>query len=1301
MRKKGILVALLLMSLVFISISKNEFNKFDKSKILEISKSNEPLRNIKTSQNSWDLVNFTYRLEVNISTDVDLIDYPVDLFINFSKLGIEPHVNAVRVISGGQEIPFQIWNASISDEHIKWCTITFAVNASASEQEKTYYIYFDPREQPGVKYPSTVSYEILDGTYSFSGMNYKNAKTSRDYGKIWDMFHEPGDSIWQRSDWTDGYGYEGAWGMHYTPKGIVLYDGQTFPFNFMNPKSTMISSYGPYFIKYDVINATLTYPSNINVAIINVSYRFFKWGILVETSLKYTYSQRLNFSELYFAGWNFELGAFSYTTYGNNPEDPENPIDPIKELNSYTRSGSWAFFCFFNLTSGHSIGAMILNEKLIGTSYSLTYNELYKTTESEGFRRVYSSITLDYGDEIHIKYLIYIWDARSSDPTDATLPFRKFVKMFLSPPQITEPKLEIYQIKVPIKIVDLENFPVKSAKVILKNETMVFGTGYTDSEGKVTLAVDASKYPMDVEVWVYTYNKEYNFTFPDAILANGSQPVLPERVFQIGLHSVILRVFSQNRTTDLASVLVRIINYTNENDYINATSDNDGWIFTYIPEGKWKIEAYFLGGQRALTVYNASIEDPNLLPPDDFNSSVSGPPLVENNNTFIFEAKYKVRLLIELDIAGIPSYLDITQGSTYYEVEWGSIIYLEVSLTDKNRNPIDISTLSSAYINWTILDAKTEEVIPGFESKEMNIKDVGLFNLTLNTSMLYADRVYILKIYGNLSESYLPPDPLYIPITVKPVRTFLDVLEIPDTIYYGEPLKVRVKYITADDLPIRDANITITIGDKTYNMSELEGGEYSLYFSAFVDLKPGYYKVSIIANKVNFTSQEKIRFLLIDNRPTKVKLYHKGMEVLSIEMFYKPKTLLEIEYIDSINDTIIKNANGRIIIKRFIDPTTPIIVYKTDLLWNSTSMRYYADLNVSSFGTGIFVLEIQLNKNYYQTQVVRINFIVKPVLTKIIALPTFSSVYWADSFEYTLKVYNLETGEGIENLEYSMFVWFNAEPLEGVPDAMKFIEKGNGTYSILIESGKLSIGVYDLQVQFMKQYYEFDPVYLKLQVLRIPVSAKIIVESKVLLNPLNKKGTSKVRIELEDLAAEVPMSGAEIYVKVLGTDRLFKAEEVSYGVYEAVIDWSGLDPGDYSFSIVISKVTRNGCTANASEVIEIVEVISESKSGEEMNSEIAGSSIQVQYVTIDYPLGSVYVPGLGRVPTIIVGPSFGLVVAIIGALVYKEYQWRKLPVEVRELILLIKDIKKGIYEYGAPEREEVFKEIVASSIGLI
>jgi len=238
----------------------------------------------------------------------------------------------------------------------------------------------------------------------------------------------------------------------------------------------------------------------------------------------------------------------------------------------------------------------------------------------------------------------------------------------------------------------------------------------------------------------------------------------------------------------------------------------------------------------------------------------------------------------------------------------------------------------------------------------------------------------------------------------------------------------------------------------------------------------------------------------------------------------------------------------------------------------------------------------------------------------------------------------------------------------------------------MVKSGLLNTTSYNVYLALNKPHYALPSVNVTARINPVRVTVTVRTEKTVQKNPATGAATTRVEIVLRETETGAPITNAVVKVYLMRGETIAKeltAEELedNPGVYVAYIDWSNIEPGDYTIRVEVEKIQRRGYTASAETTMDITAGVTEIG------------------VRVDYLGGSTVIAGK-RYPNLIIYPVLITVLLLAGFMTYRYYSWIKLPIEVREVITLMKKIQKDIYEYTAPTREDVFKEIVAHDLGL-
>jgi len=941
---------------------------------------------------SWAFTYLEYRIQVTISTSIDLYDYPVDIYIDFESYGYHPKKNSIRVAdSEGNEIPSQVWNVTpYGTDRVSSATITFLVNASAGTS-LTYYIYFDEDYNTSPNYEKQVVYWAVPGgrlgDYYFNGTNYKYARTNYySGGKLWDVYHYPGDYI---SDLPSTYGWHNGYGESHPSDPRYCWNWN--PDLAYSPSTSnqyhvpgYIEEAGPLFVTYITPKMTMGDHGNVSTR-----YRFFKWGFIVETNITWfsSYSHDFRMNE-----WVFERMAFTHLFYGSDPSDPTIVLLSDTDYNSPNLDESQvSYLGFINIQYGYSAGTILIKTLKKGVTYQSGYYQLFRRTASYDFwHRYIDNAQWTANSWIYEKYVILIWDARASNARDALTWFLNRVSQFLVPPSINvASSVEIYKVSIPIKVVDRDAEPIEGAIVEIINNTdeSVVDRQYTNSSGIAILKARPYGIAYDLNITVVSHNKKYNKYEPYEILVTGTSPILDLRTYQFNIQKVLIKVYDGVRITHVYNATIRLTNSTNPSDYIEGVTDNNGWISFYIKNGTWDLTVYYADTQRTISVYNATSEI-------GFNETTEK-ILADHVTSYQHDHERNIDFVIEIEDLSLPppAFFSIVNGSTYYEVEWGKIVYLEILLHDKNMTPIDVNSLTDAYVRWCVLDMHGNEV-PPYLTSDMDEVELGHYALTIDTSKLPAGAVYTIYVEANLTTYYISPNPLSISLKVNPVRTNLEIMSLPSTLYYSERLFISVSYKDIYGNSLSDAIVNVTIGGKVYDLTyDSRSDSFILDIDHFTDIEPGIYTVEINAYKGNYTAQSKSRVIFVDNRLSDLIVMYDGTEVSSLRIYHTDKIIIFALYKDALNDSIIKFAEGEVKLIKYISGQEFVTLKTINFQWNNTANAYQTIIDLSDIGTGVYELQISFQKEYYYYQSKTMSFIIEPIKASVIVSEDYTEIY--------------------------------------------------------------------------------------------------------------------------------------------------------------------------------------------------------------------------------------------------------------------------------------------------------------------
>ncbi len=610
---------------------------------------------------------------------------------------------------------------------------------------------------------------------------------------------------------------------------------------------------------------------------------------------------------------------------------------------------------------------------------------------------------------------------------------------------------------------------------------------------------------------------------------------------------------------------------------------------------------------------------------------------------------------------------DTTKLKIYYDQN----ITLTLTYYDSDR----AEYIGGATATCTI--TSTEEGGPTLNVPQLRDYGNGTYKLDTRASELGRIGTYIITI--EINKTHYRDQIVYVSLQIDPIPTSTSASKTTEEIEWGLSTNIVVMFNdsrTGAGLSADIANFSIINATHklNYSLSVIDTGIYSLSIDTMtMHLAPGTYTIYVYLEKNHYENQTIVITLTVMNvrtitfvQPANLTLYWGdfGESVIYWNRTRDGSYILADATSLNITDLVTSEQISAGVTMSFVDGVYIVYVDASKLIEGHT-----------------YAVEVLFEKTYYESAGATIYVRVLAIPTSVVATPVVANITWGDDFNFSVSVINLLNGSGVD-VNIQMTVLVGGSPTN-VGDAITIISLGNGQYAILVKSGLLvSNQYYVIKLALMKPHYDLPAIELTAGIQPVAVDVSVKTSSTVLKNPATGAATSTIEVTLRESATGAPIRGAKVYVIVrLGGEVVFNitAQETDPGVYVATIDWSGVEPGDYSVSVQVKSITRHGYSASAN----IAASVSPASTG----------------VRVDYLGGSTVVAGR-RYPNLIIYPIIIAVFLVAGFIGYKYYSWFSLPIEVREVIQLIKKIQKDIYEYPAPSREDVFREIINNQLGL-
>jgi len=584
--------------------------------------------------------------------------------------------------------------------------------------------------------------------------------------------------------------------------------------------------------------------------------------------------------------------------------------------------------------------------------------------------------------------------------------------------------------------------------------------------------------------------------------------------------------------------------------------------------------------------------------------------------------------------------------------------------------------------DFSVKDLDTGEYVTSINAVTVST-ETGYYAVTINASKLVNGHTYVIEI--TFTKQHYESGVVVIYINILTIPTIASISKSTEEIEWSMSTEITVIYADfRSGVPIDAENASFIIQNDTwnslFNLTRVDEGTYRLTIDTLsMHLAPDYYTITVILEKPHHENRTLIITLTVNMIST-----YSYAQPANLTLYWGDKASSTIYYNRSLTEEPIANADITLIV---MDITGAELSVPEDAFTIVEENGAYV-LNIDSTKLAdefVYLLNITLSKTYHDSGVILIFVRVRAIPVNVMVTPLVADMVWGDDFNYSMLVINSVNGSGVPDIVIGMTVYVGGEKVD-VGDAIQIIQLDVGTYVILVKSGLLNTTSYSIFVSISKPHHSFPAVNVTARVHPVSASVSIRTGKTVYKNPATGAAVTEVEVVLREAETNAPLSGATVKVAVMRGETI--ASEISAaestdnpGVYIATIDWSQLEPGDYTIRVYVEKIQRRGYQASAAYTLDIVR-------GE---TEVG--------VSVDYFGGSTVIAGK-RYPNLLVYPPLIGVLLIVGFVGYRYYAWFRLPIEVREVIKLLKKIQKDIYEYEAPTREDMFRELIATHLGL-
>ncbi|MCD6483522.1 MAG: hypothetical protein J7L47_00260, partial [Candidatus Odinarchaeota archaeon] len=445
------------------------------------------------------------------------------------------------------------------------------------------------------------------------------------------------------------------------------------------------------------------------------------------------------------------------------------------------------------------------------------------------------------------------------------------------------------------------------------------------------------------------------------------------------------------------------------------------------------------------------------------------------------------------------------------------------------------------------------------------------------------------------------------------------------SIYYNEKSNITFYYNDSGGQGISGAITSYTSIYKNGSLVELGNGYYALQI-AIKDVDTINFTITV--EKMNYQSQTIVITVTVLSRPTEVELlynenYNAG-DVFNITIAYKDT--LSSEYIPNATVTVLSNAsnfqvfnlgNGtykiQLIYNTYIafdeslfvnitsygfstnrsailyhinlkSLTSPTYKYESLVPFaeNETILVHYGvngtpiiELNVSldyvliSYNNGSYSIILKTDKSYpgvysvelkiqiinYESFVIQFSFEIKriPAHTEVVGDP---ENYWGGEIILSIYFYDDYNGTYLDNWNLT---------ISGLPSTVYSTVWLGTHYNLTIYSNKLNATIYPITITASKLYYNQSYYEISINILKSSFAPDYPQNVSQYENE-----TLTISLTLYDYHFENPVGGANVTLVLNEIE--YQAQNPVDGIYVLNISLLGFTPGNYSASLIITKL---------------------------------------------------------------------------------------------------------------------------------
>ncbi|MEM3465679.1 MAG: carboxypeptidase-like regulatory domain-containing protein, partial [Candidatus Jordarchaeales archaeon] len=846
---------------------------------------------------------------------------------------------------------------------------------------------------------------------------------------------------------------------------------------------------------------------------VNVTYRFFEWGWICETTTFFTESRDLNYYES--CGYSFDPQIMQKLVY-----EGSEPLNMSVGSTYYLGTVSW--FCTWGETLGVAAGIVDvapLQYNITSPSLLWQFVAIYGS-DSERWYRTTASLTVSSGNWIREHYAFYIWNG-----SQGHTPFVSFAEA-LRRKSVNVGWVEERFFNLTVHVRDMNGQALSGALIeIRNNDGVLLVCNTTNLDGFTSFYLYEGSYNICVS-WNETHEGTPYQTYTNSTIVDLNENA--DIDVMLGIVNLICRVIYPWNSS------IPYINVTVENGSQLVTSgltDSMGQIHFRLPPGTYNIYLYEDGEQR-------EVNDLNYVTLE----------LSESNTPYsaILNCTYYLQLP-SLNRTSI-----FVANGTSLSFTWTPY---EVTLMVKwryNETDVDRSEDESRYLQYRVMNASG--VVLDWTNLTQHYGDDGIYYLANLTGLLYGGVGYTVEFraggsgFESVAASAL--------VQVNPVMlsySNVNVSRLGIYLWNQEDIPVWVRvYDDYNGLPVVGANVTWSVeGFGSFQLNHAGDGNYTGIIPK--DLLPqGSYIVTFRVECANYTIYTKDRPIVIAPRPISLE-FKPTYDVVfgdSVTFYVYCKDNLTGEPLRSVA-SVFYSIEG-----------TMFFGVLTD---EDGDGNYTGTFDTSLLPSGVsYSITVTVKLENYVSVEKTIYLFVKPVPMSIQNVQV-SETRWRDTLNLTVTVWDMHNDVPVVDANVSCVI-----KKDGVVVFEAQLESlGGGVYALSIDTTNMLPGKYTVVFSASKEDYSAQPMQVEFSILPVPMRIQ-----NVQVPETRWREKLNLTVTVWDTHNGVPVEDAVVSCVIMKDGvvvREIQLESLGGGTYRISIDTTSMSAGRYTAVLKASK----------------------------------------------------------------------------------------------------------------------------------